>query len=604
METNGSHMAEPRKSVYDDGQDGWSTPRIVMCVVLVLVALIGLCAFDLYRSSRSVVNETDDVLSSAADIKGALKRGDTVALQRAVKDMDNIAHQIRGEVHSPSWYLVSILPVYGSDVRSVQKMADVFVDLTDNAMIPIASDPDIMNYQDVFSNGSIDLVALKSLSGSLEKAVPVFLRGSDKIMALPKAHINELDEVLSTVQDRLASLTDMIELTQDLLPNVDTLLGGGGKTRNYLVVAFTNAELRSAGGFPGSWTLITVNNGNINMGQTVTLQQKADDFIAFRADEKEAFPGVDGNMGSIPFLPDFTQVGKYMAQGYEHHRNVHIDGVIAIDPVFLQYLLGLTGGVTSSDGTLVDGTNAAWELMSNTYWRYGNESKLEDQFFAEVASLSFGKLMHGLGTVSLTDLYDMMDDSAKDHRLQIWMEDSKLQQSFTKHGFSGEVPNDPTHPELGVYLSDNTWAKIGWYVKLDTVVSKPTNNSDGTKSYKVVTTMGNSAWQEELLYSPRYVWGYNSPSKRSDTDMVLVPLIMAPAGGTITDMDYEGYGWLSKYTLYGHDAYTGVLNADVGESIVLSYTVTTAPEAKVPLTVRKTPLAQERLLTIEYAWEK
>ena len=90
----------------------------------------------------------------------------------------------------------------------------------------------------------------------------------------------------------------------------------------------------------------------------------------------------------------------------------------------------------------------------------------------------------------------------------------------------------------------------------------------------------------------------------TDSDMVLVPLIMAPAGGSITNFTHDGYGWISKYTLYGYDAYTGVLNADVGESVVFTYQVTTAPEATELLTVRKTPLAQERLLTIEYALEQ
>ena len=597
-------MAPERKSAHGRPGKGWTTARIIACALLVVIGLAGLCAFDLYSSSRSVMAEADDVMAAVDDLKGAVKKGDSEALQQAVDNMVDVAHSIRGEVHSPAWYLATLAPVYGSDVRSVQKLSDVFVDLTDNALVPIASNPTVMNYKDVFSDGAIDLVALESLSGSLEEAAPVFLRSADKIVALPPAHVERLNEVLSTVQDGIGSATSMIELAQSLLPHFNTLLGGGGTTRNYLVVAFTNAELRSAGGFPGSWTLVTVKDGKIAMGKTVTLQQKADDFLTFREDEETAFPGVDGNMGSIPFLPDFTQVGKYMAEGYEYHRNVHIDGVIAIDPVFLQRVLALTGGVTASDGTLVDGTNAAWELMSNAYWRFGNEGKQQDQFFAEVASLSFDKLMHSLGKVSFTDLYAMLTQSAADHRLQVWLENPDLQQIFMDQGFSGKIPDDPTKPELGVYLSDNTWAKIGWYTKMDTQVSEPVENEDGSKTYDVVTTISNSAWAEELEYSPRYVWGYNAPDKRTDSDMVLVPLIMAPAGGSITNFTHDGYGWISKYTLYGYDAYTGVLNADVGESVVFTYQVTTAPEATELLTVRKTPLAQERLLTIEYAWEQ
>lgn len=582
---------------------GWSTPKIVACVVLIVVALVGLCAFDLYRSSRSVLAKTDEVKTALGDLKGAVKSGDAEALQQSTDDITRLAKSIHGQVHSPAWYLASVAPVYGSDARSVMVLSDVFLDIANNALVPVASNPTVMNYKNVFNNGSIDLVAFESLSDTLAEVGPVLVRDMEKIEALPDAHIAKLDEALGTIKEGVSSASGMVEMATSLLPHISDMFGGGGQERNYLVVAFTNAELRSAGGFPGSWTLVTVKDGKIAMGKTVTLQQKEDDFLQFRDDEVTAFPGVDGNMGSIPFLPDFTQVGRYMAEGYEWHRSVHIDGVIAIDPVFLQRVLALTGGVTASDGTVVDGSNAAWELMSNAYWRYGNEGKLQDQFFAEVASLAFDKLMHSLGTVSFTDLYDTMEGSAIDHRLQVWMEDEAVQQIFDDLGFSGKIPDDPKKPELGIYLSDNTWAKIGWYTKVDTYVAHPVNNADGSKTYDVTTTLTNSAWQDELAYSPRYVWGYNTPDKRTDSDMVLVPLFMAPAGGSISDMSWEGTGWLNPTTLYGYEAYTGVMNADVGESIVFTYRVTTSPEATELLTVRETPLAQERLLSITYAWE-
>lgn len=39
-----------------------------------------------------------------------------------------------------------------------------------------------------------------------------------------------------------------------------------------------------------------------------------------------------------------------------------------IDPVFLQSLLGLMCGVTTEDGTVVDGTNAAEILLNKMYY--------------------------------------------------------------------------------------------------------------------------------------------------------------------------------------------------------------------------------------------
>lgn len=578
--------------------------RLVLCICLIVVAFITFCAFDLLSSSRAIDAEAHEVMDTLTEMRDSAKEGDFARLQELSSQISDSAHKIQGDVHSPAWFLASFTPVIGGDVHTVQTLSDVFVDLADNALIPIASNPAVLNYKDIFNDGTIDVGALEGLASVLDETEPVISRCSEQVADLPPVHLDALSETIPKVQNAIVSAGDAVDTAQSFLPHLSYLLGSGGAKRNYLVVAFTNAELRSAGGFPGSWTLVTVTDGKIAMGKTVTLQQKPDDFLEFRDDEKTAFPGVTGNMGSIPFLPDFTRVGALMAQGYEHHRNVHIDGVIAIDPVFLQRVLALTGGVTASDGTLVDGTNAAWELMSNAYWRFGNESSKHDQFFAEVASLSFNMLTHNLGKVGMRNLYSLLADSAADHRLQIWMENQSVQQVIEELGFSGKVPDDPTEPVLGVYLNDNTWAKIGWYAQLDTQVSEPTENADGSKTYDVVTTITNSAWSDELSYSPRYVWGYNWDDKRTDTDMIVFPLIMAPAGGFLSDLHTQGVGWLKDYTLYGLGCLTGVMHADAGESIVLTYKVTTSPEATELLQVRETPLAQERLLSIEYAWEQ
>lgn len=598
----------PEMDYVDDvderGPFAMTGPRLAILIFLILTAFVMFCAFDLLSTSNAIMDEAQGVMDTLDEMKDTAKEGDVERLQELSGEISDSARKIRGDVHSPAWFIASFVPGIGQDVHSVQILSDVFVDLADNALAPIASNPAILHYKDIFNDGTIDVAALESLATALEDVQPVLSRCSTQVADLPEAHVAKLADVLPKVQGAITSAGEAVDTAQSFLPHLSYLLGSGGAKRNYLVVAFTNAELRSAGGFPGSWTLVTVENGKIAMGKTVTLQQKADDFLQFQDDEKTAFPGVTGNMGSIPFLPDFTRVGALMAEGYEHHRNTHIDGVIAIDPVFLQRVLALTGGVTASDGTLVDGTNAAWELMSNAYWRFGNEGSKQDQFFAEVASLSFNMLTHNLGKVGLTNLFTLISDSAADHRFQVWMENEEVQQIIEDLGLSGKVPDDPTKPVLGVYLNDNTWAKIGWYTKLDTQVSEPTENEDGSKTYEVVTTITNSAWSDELEYSPRYVWGYNWDDKRTDTDMILFPLIMAPAGGYLSDVQTEGAGWLKDYTLYGCSSLTGVMHADVGESIVLSYKVTTAPEATELLEVRKTPLAQERLLSIEYAWER
>lgn len=572
-------------------------------MALVVVALMGISLASLAASVTTMRTRAGEVAASLGSLKDAARDGDLEAFSDIAEDISDDAHAIRFAAHSPLLYLGRLVPGYGADVKSVQVLSSVFVDLTDNVLVPASTNPAILNYKAIFSDGAVDVSAIESLSGVIDDAAPVLRRCADRMEGLQAPHVGELGSLLDRAKDAISSGSEMATLAQELLPHVPSLFGAEGGPKNYLVVALTNAEPRSAGGFPGSWTLVTCTDGKIEMGKTVTLQHKSDDFLAFTDEEKAAYAGVTGNMGSIPFLPDFSRVGELMAAGYEHHRSVHIDGVIAIDPVFLQKVLALTGSITASDGTVVDGTNAAWELMSNVYWRYGNSNSEQDIFFAEVASLAFDKLMHGLGDVGIRNLYGLISDSAAVHRFQVWMEDEDVQAILSKLGFTGEIPADPAAPVLGIYVSDNTWAKIGWYLRIDTQVLDPVENEDGSLSYDVVTTFTNSAWADELKYAPRYVWGYNAPDKRTDSDMVLFPTLIAPAGGSIDDLGITGTGSLGPLSLYGFDIYRGRVQLDVGESVVLTYTVTTSPEAEEPLTVRETPLAQERLLSIEYAWD-
>lgn len=610
--TEGSHFSSnegvkhaPQGSRFfpQEKQGGWTRARIVTVTILVIIALVGLCGFDLYSSSRSVINDAKEVSTLVGDLKSALKKGDAEKLQTTTDSMVKSAHKIRRKVHTPAWFLASFVPVYGNDVRTIMTLSDIFADLADNALVPIVSSEAAMNYKDVFHDGAINLQAVQSLSGALDQAQPAFARSAEAVSELPEVHIAALAEVIPELEEGIISASGMVDLARGLLPHLSTMFGGDGQARNYLVVALNNAEVRTAGGYPGSWTLVTVQNGKISMGKTVTLQSKPDDFLEFREDEKSIFTGITGNMGGIAYLPDFPRTASLMAQGYEHYRQVHVNGVVAIDPVFLEKVLTLTGGVTSSDGTLVDGTNTAWQLMSNAYWRFGNDGKSQDKFFAEVASLSFGKLMQSLGSVSITELYGLFEKCAAAHRIQVWMEDPEVEQLFVDLGFSGKLADDPTTPVLGVYVNDNTWSKMGWYVSLDTRVSDPVENSDGSKTYDVVTTIMNTGWADEIQYSPRYVWGYNGDAKRTDTDMVVFPFIAAPAGGSVSDIHTEGYGWVNPCTLYDRPCLYGVANMDARESFVMTYKVTTSPEATEPLTVYRMPLAQESLLSVEYAWE-
>ena len=201
--------------------------------------------------------------------------------------------------------------------------------------------------------------------------------------------------------------------------------------------------------------------------------------------------------------------------------------------------------------------------------------------------------MGSLGSIDLMELVDVINQSAEDGRLQVWMADPDEEEVINKLGFAGVLATDLASPVLGVYINDDTWAKMNWYLDLSTEITNSSVNADGTVTYDVTTTLTNVITEEEAYEAPAYVTGY-SPMKRSVGDMYVKPLLVAPAGGNIANvMVVSGEGTMGEGTLYGFDVWSGAVNIGPQETVIITYQVTVCAQATSDLAVRQTPLGRE-----------
>ena len=406
-----------------------------------------------------------------------------------------------------------------------------------------------------------------------------------------------LEQVQGPVSEA-QGLVDQIEPILNLLPQ---MLGADGQTRTYLVIAQNNSELRATGGLPGSWGTISITDGVISMGEFQSILHDEGLQVEITDEERAAIAtNMDTDPAQVNCTADFTRVGQLARDYWAQEGLGTVDGVIAIDPVFLQRLLSLTGGFTAPDGTAVDGTNAAKVLLSDTYWMFGNDGDAQDAYFAAVAGLAFETIMDNLGNAGMTDLMGVVEQSGKDGRLLVWMANEDEQSLMVNMGLSGRLESDPTKPVLGVYLNDDTYSKISWYASSSTVVGEGVKNADGTTTYDVTTTLTNTITPEEAASAPTYISGTNG-AKRDVSDMLDFVFFYAPAGGTITDFQvsegalFEDYG-IADETLSGLQVLRMRTHLLAGETATFTYKVTVSADAAEPLAVRTTPLAQESLM--------
>ena len=104
-------------------------------------------------------------------------------------------------------------------------------------------------------------------------------------------------------------------------------------------------------------------------------------------------------MGDVTMTPDYPRAAQLASDMQKAIVGDDIDGVFAVDPVFLQYMLGIVGSTQLPDGTVVDGSNAAKVLLHDIYWNYPVEE--QDAIFAAVAGSAFNKIVDELAPAIL-----------------------------------------------------------------------------------------------------------------------------------------------------------------------------------------------------------
>lgn len=575
----------------------------VVCVLLVLVVAVGVGGFNLVQSARSVKSDAGQVLALADGMMDKVESGDMQGLAKDVSSMASLASDMRSETDSPLWAVASFVPVYGSDISAARTLVAAFDDVANDALVPLSGDIQGISLSSMMSDGRINVEMFQTLAAGLSEVAPAVTSANDSVQAIGQTHIDQVTELVDTAKGAMGTLNGAVEAANQFAPLIPQMLGADGQTRNYMIVAMTNSEIRAAGGFPGAQGLLTVSDGNISLGdfQKVVWDREQggvpitdEEYALFQGPEFSA-EAMTVTSGDALYNPDFPHSASRITEFWTRLYGGTVDGVIAVDPVFLQYLLAVTGGVTSPDGTTIDGTNAVKYLMSDVYWLYERDTDYQDAIFSSVAGAAFDKLVSSLGDVDPAALVSAVTHAVDEDRFLVWMQDADEEQAMYDLGVSGAILTDPATAQVGVYVNDYSFTKSEYYLDFETTVGEKTENSDGSATYRMVTTLTNTMTEEIEAQLPGYLRAGNKGAL-SDGDLMLRAYVYAPAGGTVDNVSASGDSTLEmRDGIYnGIDVSWGEVHLLPGQTVTLTYTVTTSTQAgDEPLDVRTTPTVQD-----------
>lgn len=572
------------------------TAAIVAAVVAVVLVAFGVSGVMLLNSAKTVKGQAKEAVEIVGGLKDKVTSGDFSTLPDDAKKIDELCDSMKAETSSPLWAAASFIPVYGSDINAARTMIDALSDVSSNALVPMADNLSQATPGKLFQDGMINVSALQAVADSLSSSSKVFKSANEKVQGIGDTHISQVTELVDKAKDGFATLNGAVDAAEKVAPVLPQMLGANGQTRNYLMYAMNNVEIRACGGFGGSQGLISVTDGQMSIGDFVPRIGLSEDEAVESVDEEdEALFGDHSNLcnSGNTYSPDWPRNSQRVAALWKSQYGQDVDGVVGIDPVFLQYLLGLVGNVSLPDGTVVDGTNAAKVLMHDVYWNYPVEES--DGIFASVASAAFDKILGGIGDVDVTKLVGAFERGAEEGRLIAWMRNDDEQNAIKETGIDASLPDpdDPSaDPVAGVYFNNLSFSKLDWYLNADTQIGQGIKNGDGTCSYRITVTLTNIMTQEEAGKLPDYV-AASAPDAARDDERLNVSLF-APTGGNISDLTVEGTQFgLGAATWHGIPFYSGTVDLHAGETTTITYTLTTSAEAgDKPLTLRQTPTCQ------------
>lgn len=590
-------------------------PRIIIAVIVVVILALGGTGAAFALSAKDAKDDAQKLMTLGTQLKDQVVKGDMTAAKNTTNQLAETTTKLHDTTSGPLWSVATIIPVVGGDIQTVRIVSDSANTLVNDVLVPAIDTIPANGLADIIKDdGAINVSVIQDLLTIVSQSAPTITQCAAELDAAPEPTIEQLKSPIEKVKTAMSTLAPIADSATELKDTLPAILGANGK-RNYLVIACTSSEMRSSVGFAGSYGLVTVDNGKISIGDFMGSAQnpRLETSVPAATDEDIRLFRWESTVDArdTTQIIDFARVGEIESQIWQANGFGKVDGVIALDTVVLQRVLGLTGtSVTTPGGDVLDGNTTSSFLLNTVYKKYP-EGNQQDAVFALVANAAADAIFNNMGNVGIGDLLKTITTSTDQGRICVYMADPTEEAMLEKYGFAGVVSSDTKTPETGVYSSACLGGKMFYYLTSAIQVGDGVKNPDGSTTYDMRVEYTNTLNSAELTTLTPYITNGNI---NGNEDFYVY--LLAPTGGKITDVKTEGtFFGASQYpnqdfaipaggndkmnetTYQGNDLWYGWTHLDMGGKAVITYKVTTAPDADSDLIVRTTPLAGNTKIT-------
>lgn len=359
--------------------------------------------------------------------------------------------------------------------QAVAKVADLGIALSDAATRAADIDEMLLTPGSQGEDeGSAKLVGILQRAGPSLKTISAQLQRAAKdaagidLAVLPASQRTAFQSARVSIDKGIAGVNEFVTL----LPVLFEILGVNG-LRNYLVEQLNPAELRPGGGFIGTYSVMSANQGLLKIVTTGDVKlldfprpsTGQPNFVAPPGPLRQLIGNSSWSLEDSNFVPSFpsgAQTGQTFASAKLKYK---LDGVLAIDFYAIASLLKLIGPMSvPGENVTLTSENLVAEII-----RRDEVDPAHKEFLASIAAPLLTK-MATLPANRWPELVAALNDVAINRHLQVFFNDPSAQAEMARIGWSGVI-NPAASTDFMMEVETNLSAsKVNYWLRRDYVI--------------------------------------------------------------------------------------------------------------------------------------
>ena len=381
---------------------GRSGRRLGRVGVVTLTAVLLLSAVWLAVTAVMANSQLRQVRADAHNLGAQISASNWTAARATSADLAQHAHRADQLTSGPVWALAAALPAGGEPLKTVRGITAGADALGRDALPKLVNTAQRLNPRTLRRpDGSIDVARIAAVAPAVASASASVASTTASVAALPHhTWLSPVDTAYADALSQVTALDETLRSAEHAVKIVPPMLGQNGPKRYFL--AFQNeAEARGTGGLPGAFAIVEADHGKVaftRMESDRTLAGISGN-VDLGPDYRDLYDGAgtttlyaNGNLS-----PNFPYPAQIWASMWKAYSGQQVDGVIAVDPTALSYLLSVTGPATLPDDSHLSGANAVSLTQAASYAKFPGTSEAEvarrQAYLLEIASAAGKKIL-------------------------------------------------------------------------------------------------------------------------------------------------------------------------------------------------------------------